>query len=70
MFDYHLLNEQGKYEVVKFKTILSIAVEQALELMPECREKSIFKTKLEEAVFFGTKAIAQKDGNYSEKKEF
>lgn len=70
MFDYHLLNEQGKYEVVKYKTILSTAVNQVLEMMPECREKSIFKTKLEEAVFFGTRAIAQKEVNYSEKKEY
>ncbi|MBP9763627.1 MAG: hypothetical protein KBD10_02690 [Candidatus Pacebacteria bacterium] len=70
MFEFHLLNEQGKSEVTEYKTILGDAVNQVLKMMPECREKSIFKTKLEEAVFFGTKAIAQKEGNYSEKKEF
>lgn len=66
MFDFHRLNEKGIQEVKEFKTGLSKAVKEALEFIPEGREKSIFKTKLEEAVFFGTKGIASKDGNYIE----
>lgn len=42
------------------------AVEAALALMPEGREKSIFKTNIEQAMFFGTKAVAGKEGNFSE----
>ena len=70
MFEYHILNEQGKEQVVKYKTIMGDAVKQALAMMPEGREKSIFKTKLEEAAFFGTKAIAGQEGNYVEKRDF
>lgn len=70
MFEYHLLNEQGKQQVIVYKTIMGEAVKKVLEMMPEGREKSIFKTKLEEAAFFGTKAIASKDGNYLEKRDF
>ena len=66
MFETHKLNETGFAEVKIAKTTLSIAVDQALALMPEGREKSVFKTKIEEAVFFGTKAIAGKAGNYTE----
>lgn len=70
MFEYHMLNENGKQQVVEYKTIMGEAVKKVLEMMPEGREKSIFKTKLEEAAFFGTKAIASKDGNYLEKRDF
>lgn len=70
MFEYHILSDQGKEQVIKYKTIMGDAVKTVLEMMPEGREKSIFKTKLEEAAFFGTKAIASKDGNYLEKKDF
>lgn len=66
MFETHKLNEQGFEEVRQAKTLLATAVDQALVLMPEGREKAVFKTKIEEAVFFGTKAIAGKTGNWTE----
>ena len=66
MFETHKLNESGFAEVSKLKTGMNKAVSEALELMPEGREKSVFKTKLEEAMFFGTKAIATKPENHTE----
>jgi len=66
MFDTHKLNEQGFEQVKQFKTGLSEAVTKAIDLLPEGREKAVFKTKIEEAVFFGTKAIASKEGNFTE----
>lgn len=66
MFDTHKLNDKGFEEVKKLKSEMAKSVELALSLMPEGREKSIFKTKIEEAMFFGTKAIAGKDGNFTE----
>jgi hypothetical protein len=64
MFETHKLNLQGFQEMDKFKTEMSLAVSSAMLKMPEGREKSIFKTKIEEAVFFGAKAIASKQGNF------
>lgn len=66
MFDTHKLNDQGFKEVSNLKSSMAVAVESALALMPEGREKSVFKTKIEEAMFFGAKAIAGKEGNFSE----
>lgn len=66
MFDTHKLNEQGFKEVSQLKLSMADAVFKALLLMPEGREKSVFKTHIETAMFFGTKAIASKDGNYTE----
>lgn len=63
MFDSHRLNPQGFEKVSQFKTTMAKAVKIVLEDLPECREKSIFITKLEEAMFFGTKAIASQDEN-------
>lgn len=66
MFDTHKLNEQGFAEVKQLKTAMAKACETALALMPEGREKSVFKTQIETAMFFGTKAIAGKEGNFTE----
>lgn len=66
MFDTHKLNDLGFEEVKKAKAVMAHACELAMSLMPEGREKQIFKTKVEEAMFFGTKAIAGKEGNFTE----
>lgn len=66
MFDTHKLNDEGFKNVSNLKSKMALAVTEALELMPEGREKQIFKTKIEEAMFFGTKAVAGKEGNFSE----
>lgn len=66
MFETHKLNEAGFEAVKQFKTKLSTSISDAMKLLPEGREKAIFKTKIEEAVFFGTKAIAASPGNYTE----
>ena len=66
MFDTHKLNENGLVQVKLFKTLMSKAVTEALTYIPDSREKSIFVTKLEEAMFFGTKAIASEPLNHTE----
>jgi hypothetical protein len=66
MFDTHKLNEKGLNEVEVFKKTMAATINAVLEILPEGRDKSIFQTKIEEAMFFGTKAIASKPSNYTE----
>ena len=66
MFKTHKLTEKGFQEMKEFKGSIGAVVMKALESMPEGREKSVFKTKIEEAMFFGAKAIAEKADNHSE----
>ena len=66
MFETHKLNDAGFKAVSDLKSTMSDAVIKVLDLMPDGREKAVFKTKIEEAMFFGTKAVAGKDGNYTE----
>tara|TARA_R100000951_G_scaffold89994_2_gene78109 strand:- start:144 stop:356 length:213 start_codon:yes stop_codon:yes gene_type:complete len=66
MFETHKLNDKGFAEVKVLKSQMKQVVELVLRGMPEGRDKSIFKTKIEEAMFFGTKSLASKDGNFTE----
>lgn len=70
MFETYIINDEGFSEISAFKTTLAHAIREVEGFIPECREKSIFMTKMEEAVFFGTKAIASKDGNFKEVKAY
>lgn len=66
MFDTHKLNEKGFEEVKMLKSEMAKAVDKVMSLLPEGREKAVFKTHIETAMFFGTKAIADKEGNFTE----
>jgi hypothetical protein len=70
MFDTHMLNETGKVAMGAYKSTIATAAKQVAAMMPEGREKSIFITKMEEAVFFGAKAIAQVPANHDSKTEY
>lgn len=70
MFATHKVNEKGFEDILMFKNAMAKAVQFASSIMPEGRDKAIFLTKLDEAVFFGTKAIASKEGNFTEITEY
>ena len=67
MFDTHLLNDDGLKAMKEFKTKMSITCSEVMEVMSDPRAKAIFKTKVEEAVFFGAKAIAEDEKFHKEK---
>ncbi len=67
MFTTHKLSEQGFAEVKVFKETLEEAYNKVDSLLAEGREKSLYKTHLETALFWGKKAIADKEGNFTEK---
>lgn len=58
MFTHYELNENGEQDLAYFREKLKNAMDEILPLLPEGREKSIFKTKLEEAAFWAVKAIS------------
>ena len=70
LFDTHVLNDKGFAEVARLKGVMGYAHSLVTPLMPEGREKAVFLTKLEEAMFFATKAIAGKEGNFKEIKTY
>ncbi len=62
----HVLNAKGIQDVDFFKNTIAIAASKVADLMPEGREKSLFLTKIEEASFYGTRALSTVNGNYNE----
>lgn len=65
VYDFKL-NEKGIKEVVELKTVFSEFQSEILGRMIPSREKSIVKTKLEEAGFYATRAVSQNPENYIE----
>ena len=63
MFESHKLNESGAQKVARFKRAMDYTMGNVLAIIPEGREKSIFKTKMEEGVMFAVKAIAADPSN-------
>lgn len=63
---FYIMNAQGKKESGAFKTKMFKAIQEVSALLPECREKALFLTKMEEGMFFGTKAIASKPENHDQ----
>jgi hypothetical protein len=63
MFETHKLNNTGYEEVENFKTQLRKTVKILEKLCGDSREVSLAKTKMEEAAFWGTRAIAMKKNN-------
>ena len=70
MFNSIILNEQGRKELEVFKTEMSMNITHILSYMSESREKALFKTKIEEAVFWGSLAICSKPSNIESVKEY
>lgn len=66
MFETHKLNETGFDKVRGLKETMNKAAKEVLAFIPDGRDKSIFITKLEEGMFFATRAIAAQEGNHTE----
>jgi len=66
MFATHMLNEAGFAAMSRYKTEMSFSVSLVVEMMPEGRDKALFLTNIETAVFYGAKAIAAKPENHTE----
>ena len=65
LFDYKL-NEKGVNEVSEAKRVFSEMQEQVMGRLKPSRNASIVKTKLEEASFYMTRAIAEQEENHTE----
>ena len=70
MFATHKLNESGLKRMTEFKTKMSETVSGVMELMEDSREKALFKTKVEEAVYWGATAIANNGHNFFERIDY
>ena len=66
MFDTHKLNEEGFKVVKEFKNKMSKVCSEAMEIMDDPRSKALFKTNVETAVFYGTRAIAENPDYHTE----
>lgn len=64
LFDYQL-NEQGIEELKEAKRVFSEMQDQVLGRLRPGRNTSIVKTKLEEASFYMSRAIAEQEENHT-----
>lgn len=64
MFNEYHSTKEGQKELDQFKEGMIDAARIALSIMQEGRNKELFKCRMEEAYFFGKKAIIEKAGNF------
>ena len=57
MFNTYKLNDIGQAQQNKFKGIMSNFALSALTMLPEGKDKELFITKLEESMFYASRAI-------------
>ena len=65
-FEVHLLNDEGIFRARKIAIYFDDLLNFLKEIIPESRELSIVKTKLEEACFFAKKGMANQKINQKE----
>ena len=66
LFTFHKLNPDGISKAMFIADAYTNLLEELSAKVPECREWSIAKTKLEEACFFTKKAMACSPDNQAE----
>ena len=66
MMETHALTKEGKQELDTLLATMREASKNTLSLMPDGREKSLFETKIKEALYFGVRAVCLKEGNKAE----
>lgn len=64
MFNEYILNEAGKSELNEFKKLMAAMTRRTTDLMPEGHELDEFRVRIEEATYFGSRAICSKEGNH------
>jgi len=66
LFKFHKLNEEGKTKAIEIAEVFSDLLSHLESIIPEGRELSIVRTKLEEACFFAKKGMAIRPENQEE----
>lgn len=64
MVDRVKLTKEGVDAVENFKTLVDALGRHGFSVMAQGRDASLFFTKLEEALYFGCKAISRKSGHF------
>lgn len=59
-FGYHKPDAEGSRKIQRHRDMLADLCLEILQDIPEGREASVFKTKLEEAMFWASAAVARK----------
>jgi hypothetical protein len=58
-FSTHIPSDQGAEDIASMRSVALIMAEFIDQAMPDCREKSMAWSKLEEAVFWANAGIAR-----------
>lgn len=63
LFKVHVLNDEGMKKAQKLQILFNRFLEDVQEVVPESRELSVVKTKLQEASFFAKRGMAMQKEN-------